>query len=105
MVGVAVSLLALDGRCKEIRIGLGAVAPTPMRALAAEAALRGAQLSDESIERAARAASEECNPRDSIRGSAAYRRAMVGVLVARAVRQALAALPPGETSLNLGDCR
>lgn len=104
VVGVAASLSAVDGRCEEIRIGLGAVAPTPIRALAAEAALRGAQLTQENIERAARAAAEECRPRDSIRGSAAYRRAMVGVLVARAIRQALAALP-GETTPKSGDCR
>ncbi len=105
VVGVAASLAALDGRCEEVRIGLGAVAPTPMRALTAEATLRGAQLSQENIERAARAAAEECSPRDSIRGSAAYRRAMVGVLTARAIRQAQTALTSGETSQTSGDCR
>lgn len=105
VVGVAVSLAALDGRCEDIRIGLGAVAPTPMRAFSAEAALRGADLSQDNIERAARAAAEECRPRDSIRGSAAYRKAMVGVLTARAIRQVLTAPASGESLPTSGDCR
>jgi len=105
VVGVATSLSTADGTCEQIRIGLGAVAPTPIRALAAESTLCGARLSQENIERTARAAAEECRPRDSIRGSAAYRRAMVGVLVARAIRQSMAALPSRNTSQKLGDCR
>jgi CO/xanthine dehydrogenase FAD-binding subunit len=97
VVGVAAFLSATDGRCEEIRIGLGAVGPTPMRALAAESTLRGERLTQDNVERAARAASEECSPRDSIRGSAAYRRAMVAVLVARAIGQLLAGQPSGAT--------
>ena len=85
VVGVAVYLYATQGTCDQIRIGLGAVAPTPIRALAAESVLRGVKLSEENIQRAAKAAAEECSPRDSIRGSAAYRRAMVEVLVKRAI--------------------
>jgi len=95
VVGVAVFLQENGGACEEIRIGLGAVGPTPMRALAAESALRGTRLTPENIDRAARAAAEECSPRDSIRGSAAYRRDMVGVLVKKAIRKILAAGPSG----------
>ncbi len=93
VVGVATCLWVSDGACEDVRIGLGAVAPTPIRALAAESMLRGAPLTSTNIERAAKAASEECSPRDSIRGSAAYRRAMVGVLVARAINQVMAGKP------------
>jgi carbon-monoxide dehydrogenase medium subunit len=69
--------------CKEVRIGLGVAAPTPMRALKAEALLRGKKLSDELLEEVAIAASEEAQPRDSIRGEAWYRKDMIRVLVKR----------------------
>ena len=89
VVGVAAVLFARDGLCQDVRIGLGAVAPTPIRAAKAESALRGAELTEANIARAASAAVDESRPRDSIRGSAAYRRAMVGILVARAIDQCL----------------
>lgn len=87
-VGVAVSL-TLDGEvCRGIRIVLGAVAPTPIRAKQAEALLQGQALDEGLIEAAARAAMEESQPISNIRGSAAYRREMVRVLTARAIQQA-----------------
>jgi aerobic carbon-monoxide dehydrogenase medium subunit len=87
-VGVAVSL-TLDGAvCRRIRIVLGAVAPTPIRAKKAEAVLAGHMLEESLIEAAAQTAMEESRPISNIRGSAAYRREMVRVLTARAIRQA-----------------
>lgn len=87
-VGVAVSL-SLDGEiCRSIRIVLGAVAPTPIRARRAEAALEGRRLTASLIESAAVAAMEESRPISNVRGSAAYRREMVRVLTARAIAQA-----------------
>lgn len=86
-VGVAVSL-TLDGAvCRRIRIVLGAVAPTPIRAKKAEATVVGHALDDSLIEAAAETAMEESRPISNIRGSAAYRREMVRVLTARAIRQ------------------
>jgi carbon-monoxide dehydrogenase medium subunit len=87
-VGVAVAL-TLDGDvCREIRIALGAVAPTPIRARAAEDALRGRPLDGAAIAAAARIAMGECRPISNVRGSAEYRREMVGVLTARAIERA-----------------
>lgn len=89
-VGVA-CFLTLDGAgdaCQDIRIVLGAVAPTPMRAKEAEALLRGKSLSEEVLEKAAAAAMEASKPITDVRNTADYRRKMVGVLTRRAVRQA-----------------
>jgi carbon-monoxide dehydrogenase medium subunit len=87
-VGVAVSL-TLDGKvCREIRIVLGAVAPTPIRAHQAEAVLRNQPLEQRLIEMAAQAAVNESRPISNVRGSAQYRREMVAVLTKRAVARA-----------------
>jgi carbon-monoxide dehydrogenase medium subunit len=83
-VGVAVTLTP-EG---DIRIVLGAVAPTPIRARKAEALLRGRKLDDARIERAAQAAAEEALPISNVRASAEYRREMVGVLTRRAILRA-----------------
>jgi carbon-monoxide dehydrogenase medium subunit len=72
-----------DGRCRQARIALGAVAPRPIRAHAAEDLLRGRPLDPASIAEAALLASESASPIDDLRGSAAYRRRMIGVLVRR----------------------
>lgn len=79
-----------SGACTYAGIGLTAVAPTNMRARRAEELLLGRTLDDRVIDEAAKAASEECRPSDDpIRGSAEYKRAMVGVLTRRALRRAL----------------
>ena len=87
-VGVACVLTRDGAICRNIRIVLGAVAPTPIRAGRAETMLQGAALSETLIEQAAAAAMEEARPISNVRGSAAYRREMVQVLTARAVAQA-----------------
>jgi aerobic carbon-monoxide dehydrogenase medium subunit len=87
-VGVAVTLTLAEGICRQARIVLGAVAPTPIRARAAEAVLEGFPLDDERIEAAAQAAASEARPISDVRSSAEYRRDMVRTLAARAVRAA-----------------
>jgi len=90
-VGVAVTL-TLDGAlCRNVRIVLAAVAPTPLRAVGAEAALRARPVDAASIAAAADAAMAEARPIGDVRGSADYRREMVGVLTRRALQQALEA--------------
>jgi len=89
VVGVAVVIVSDNGICKGLRIGLGAVAPTPIRAKRAEKILLGQNLSDELIEQCSKAAADESKPIDDHRASAYYRKAMVGVLVKRAIRQAV----------------
>ena len=56
--------------CKDVRIALGVAAPTPMRAVKAEALLRGKKMSDELLEEVATTASQEAQPRDTLRGEA-----------------------------------
>jgi carbon-monoxide dehydrogenase medium subunit len=68
---------------EDVRIVLGAVAPTPMRAKQAEEILRGKELTEERIREAARLAAGEAKPIDDVRGSAWYRREMVEVLTRR----------------------
>ncbi len=71
---------------EDVRIALGAVAPTPVRARNAEEALRGQPIEGQVLEDAARLAAEkDARPITDIRGSANYRRAMVQVLVSRAL--------------------
>jgi carbon-monoxide dehydrogenase medium subunit len=85
ILGVAV-LISLDDdmqTCTEARIGLGVVAPTPMRAKNAEAILKGKKVDEEILKKAGKAAAQECKARDSIRGKAWYRRDMVEVFVQR----------------------
>ena len=89
LVGVAAILSFESGFITDARIGLGAVAPTPMRAKKAEESLVGNRVSDETIEKAARLAAEESKPISDHRASAEYRKMMVAVLVKRALRQAL----------------
>ena len=92
VVGVA-SVLTMDStlsKCEDIRIVLGAVAPTPMRAKKAEAVIRGNDLSDSVINEAAKIAAEECSRISDVRGSEWYRRQVVEALVKRGINQALA---------------
>lgn len=84
-IGVAVRL-SVDpdgGACRDVRIGLGCVAPTPMRARKAEAMLEGRRLDRENLREAARRAAEECSPLSDLRGSERYKREMVAALVRR----------------------
>ena len=84
----AAAVLTFDGEIvASARITLGAVAPVVVHAAEAEARLVGCSLSDEVIADAANLAREAATPIDDLRGSAAYRRAMVEVLVTRLLRQ------------------
>jgi xanthine dehydrogenase iron-sulfur cluster and FAD-binding subunit A len=69
------------------RIALGSVAPTIIRARDAERALAGQRLTDETITLAAELAAVAAKPIDDVRGSADYRKYMVGVLTQRALDQ------------------
>jgi carbon-monoxide dehydrogenase medium subunit len=84
LVGVA-ALVAPDsaGRWVDARIGLGGVAPTPIRARRAEAVLRGEAPSDAALHAAAEAAAREAEPLSDLMGSADYRREMIRVWVRR----------------------
>ena len=91
-VGVAVSITlgSSDGICQDIRIALGASAPTPMRAKKAEEVLRGKKITDDLLKKAGEVASTEAQPISDIAASEEYRRELVRVLVARVGKEALA---------------
>jgi aerobic carbon-monoxide dehydrogenase medium subunit len=89
VVGVAALVRKDNGAFGDARIGLCAVAPTPMRASKAEERLKGEIVNEKVVLAAAKAASEESKPIGDHRASAEYRRMMVEVLVSRAIRQAL----------------
>jgi len=85
-----VVLEAGSGKIRDVRIALGAVAPTPRRAPGVENWLRGQEPTAEIFTQAGRQAMGECNPIDDIRGSAAYRRELVRVLVKRVLEKSVA---------------
>ncbi|MDP2647508.1 MAG: xanthine dehydrogenase family protein subunit M [Desulfobacterales bacterium] len=89
LVGVAAVAATENGIFKDARIGLGSVAPTPIRAVRAEKLLVGKPVTEEVISGAARAASDESRPIDDHRASAEYRRMLVEALVGRAIRQVI----------------
>jgi len=81
--------LSEDGRTVEnVRIALGAVAPTPLRARQAESILEGQELSETLIEEAASIAATEIAPISDLRATAEYRRDVSRVLVRRALLEA-----------------
>jgi len=71
------------------RIVMGSVGPTPLRAFAAEKRLAGERVSESLFDTAAKAACTDAKPIDDFRGSAEYKRDMVGVLVRRTLDIAL----------------
>jgi CO/xanthine dehydrogenase FAD-binding subunit len=90
IVGAA-ALVRLDeaDRCIDARVALTAVAPTCVRAMEAEAMLRGKTIDSDLLKRAAGAAAASARPIDDVRASAEYRSAMVPVMVRRALTMAL----------------
>ncbi|HEX2517264.1 MAG TPA: xanthine dehydrogenase family protein subunit M [Chloroflexota bacterium] len=86
-VGSVVSLGEGD-RCQEVRICLGAVAPTPERARDAERLLEGQELTPELVAEAGAAAAAQARPITDQRGSATYRTRLVEVLTRRTLMAA-----------------
>jgi len=86
-VAVVVTLDAKDINIVDVKIVLGAVAPTPIRARQAEDIIKGKAADNELIEKAAQAAANEAKPISDVRGLASYRREIVKVLTNRALKQ------------------
>jgi CO/xanthine dehydrogenase FAD-binding subunit len=88
LVGVAV--LGFPNRVAsgyEFRIGLGSVAPTPLRAAEAEALLAGSPPGEETFIQAAERAMAAASPITDVRGTAEYQKAMVRTLTLRGLRE------------------
>jgi len=90
VVGAGVAL-TLDeaGVCTHARLGLGAVAPTPLLVEDGAKALIGTTVDDDALANLAAAASAACNPIDDKRGTIEYRVKVAGVLARRAALIAL----------------
>jgi aerobic carbon-monoxide dehydrogenase medium subunit len=91
----AAAVLTLDKSKKtisDVRIALGSVGSTPIRATAAEAVLKGQPVKAEGFAEAAEKAKEAVDPISDFRGSAGYKKEMAGVFVRRALEKALAGL-------------
>ena len=76
-ISIGVAGVLRDGVLSNVRVAFGAVAATPVRGRATEAALEGKRLDAVTIENAAAAARDEVNPIDDIRASAWYRKQLV----------------------------
>ena len=91
-VGVA-AVASFDGnkKCEDVKIALGAVAATPIRAKKAEGMLKGKTLDEKTIEAAACAAAEDSSCITDVRASAEYRADMVIAYTRRALQMVMPA--------------
>ncbi|MBI4967481.1 MAG: xanthine dehydrogenase family protein subunit M [Rhodospirillales bacterium] len=80
-VSVGIAGIVKDGKISNVRVAYGAVAPTPVRGRAAEAALEGKTLDAATLAAAAKAAQGEVKPISDRRATAWYRREMIHNLV------------------------
>ena len=102
-VAVAYDFEPQKRTCAGVRIVLGAVAPTPIRAKRAEATVEGQVLNESLAENAGNIAAEEAKPISDVRSSADYRRAMVAAMTKRALLNA--AVGPAKSWVERRDRR
>lgn len=96
LAGVAAYLVFDGGRiCTDVKIALGAVAPTPIRAAAAEKVVLGKVLTEELSAEAGKVSATICKPISDVRTTEEYRRNLVEVLTKRALLGALNRLNQG----------
>jgi carbon-monoxide dehydrogenase medium subunit len=84
----AVTLRMKGDTVQEVAIALTNAGPTPLKARAAEAALRGRAMTDAAIAEAAELAMSICDPAADQRGDVEYKKAMTGEMTQRALRTA-----------------
>lgn len=102
-VAAAVQLDEAQQNFVAARIGLGAVAPTPLLAESASHALAGQPVSDETIAKAAEAARLSVSPITDMRGTKAYRIHVTGVLTERVIKAAVARARGESVSYRVGE--
>jgi carbon-monoxide dehydrogenase medium subunit len=88
MVGVVALVKSNGGTCEDVRIGFTHMGTTPLRATAAEQALRGQSLSEESIAAAAEQAAEGTDPPGDLNADTEYKQHLARVLTRRALQEA-----------------
>ena len=77
-----------DGTWRDVRVALGSVAATPIRATETEGALDGRQPTPETADRAAETLAGELAPIDDVRSTAEYRRLVAARVLHRIIRDA-----------------
>jgi CO/xanthine dehydrogenase FAD-binding subunit len=109
VVGAAALVTIESGRVGDARVALTAVAPTIVRSPAAEEALRGGEPTADAIAAAAAAVHDTATPISDVRGSDAYRRAMIEVIARRAIdaaaRRAAGEAVPVPATMTVGGTR
>ncbi len=102
-VGVAtvVSLKDRGQVCDDVRIALGAVAPTPLRAYRAEDMLRGQTITPELIQAVAQEAQNIAAPIDDVRATGAYRKSVVGALALRTLEKSIEMAQGGDVPFEV----
>ena len=88
-VNVAVKIVMSHGRCDNIAIALGGVAPTPVRASMTEELLKGRTMDQQTLEEAVHQISREIAPITDVRSTAQYRAQVTPILVRKLLSQAI----------------
>lgn len=86
IISIACSYSVKKGKFKNVRISLGSVAPTVIRATKTEKLLNGSDTTENILKKAGKMASRECSPISDVRGSSEYRRLMVDKLLNELLR-------------------
>ena len=89
VVNAAACLTMKKKVCIKCRLAVGAVAPVPLRVKSVEKMIEGQEISPELVDKAGKMAEEEVKPITDVRSTSDYRRIMSGVLVKRAIEQAI----------------
>lgn len=89
-VGIAVSLIVngRTGKCRDIRIAMGSVGSTPLRAKKAEEIVKGEKITDAIAGKAANTAAQEAQPVSDVRGSEWFKKKIVNILVRDGILEA-----------------
>ena len=95
-LGVAVGVQTTSGRIEHARVVIGAALDRPTRLVGIESLLRDAVIGERVVAHAAEAAANEVQPIADQHGSAAYKKQLIRVYVARALRQTLDLPPHGD---------
>jgi carbon-monoxide dehydrogenase medium subunit len=91
VVGIATHLILepdSQNLCRDIRIAMGSVGPTPIRSKRGEDILKGQKIDDAIIEKVAQVSSEDAQPTTDINGTEEYKRQIIKVLVSRTIQEA-----------------
>jgi carbon-monoxide dehydrogenase medium subunit len=89
IVNAAACLTMEKNVCRKCRLSVGAVAPVPLRLTTVEKMIEGQEISPELLNRAGKMAEEEVKPITDVRSTSGYRRIMSGVLIKRAIEEAI----------------